>query len=50
MEELYLDAVIQVPVWQSVNYELFADCLELPVKTYIPGFGWGASYGDIIAE
>lgn len=48
LEELYLQYVIHVPVYQNVNYELFADCLQLPVKTYIPGFGWGSCYGDIV--
>ena len=46
LEELYLEKVIHVPIYQYVNYELFADELVLPVKTYIPGFGWGASFGD----
>jgi len=26
---------------------MFSDRLELPVSTYIPGFGWGTIYGDI---
>ncbi len=47
LEEMYLDYVIHVPVAQVVNYELFAEELILPVKTYIPGFGWGAAFGDI---
>ncbi|MGI6177165.1 MAG: peptide ABC transporter substrate-binding protein [Eubacterium sp.] len=48
LEEIYLEYVVQCPVYQTVNYQLFADCLELKVKTYIPGFGWGAEYGDIV--
>lgn len=48
LEELYLEKVIQVPVVQVVNYELFSDHLQLPVSTYVPGFGWGAIYGDIV--
>ena len=47
LEEMYLDYVIHVPVCQNINYELFVDQIELPVKTYIPGFGWGAIFGDI---
>ena len=47
LEELYLEYVIHVPMCQSVNYELFADQIVLPVKTYIPGFGWGGIYGDL---
>ena len=49
LEEIYLETVIHVPVFQTVNYQMFADCLKLPVETYIPGFGWGAPYGDIVA-
>jgi len=47
LEELYLETVIQVPVYQDVNYQLFSERLQLPVKTYIPGFGWGECYGSI---
>jgi len=46
LEELYLEKVIHVPIYQYINYELFADELILPVNTYIPGFGWGANFGD----
>ena len=48
LEEMYLDYVIHVPVCQNINYELFTDNIELPVKTYIPGFGWGAIFGDLV--
>ena len=47
LEEIYLEHVIQCPVVQDVSYELHAERLVLPVKTYIPGFGWGNCYGDI---
>lgn len=50
LEEIYLEEVIQCPVVQIVNYQLFSDRLELPVATYIPGFGWGTMYGDIVEE
>ena len=48
LEEIYLDKVIQIPVVQAINFELFADRLELPVDHYIPGFGWGFIFGDIV--
>ena len=48
LEEMYLDYVIHVPVCQNINYELFTDNIELPVKTYIPSFGWGAIFGDLV--
>lgn len=48
LEEIYLDEILQCPVVQSVNYEMFSERLVLPVDQYIPGFGWGAAYGDIV--
>ncbi len=50
LEEIYLEDVIHIPVLQVVNYAMFSDRLKLPVSTYIPGFGWGTMYGDIIGE
>ncbi len=47
LEEIYLEKVIQIPICQEVTYQMFSDRLELPVSTYIPGFGWGTIYGDI---
>ena len=43
-----LDKVIQIPMVQAVNYDMFSTRLSLPVTTYIPGFGWGTMYGDIV--
>lgn len=48
LEEIYLEHVVQCPVVQDVVYELHSDRLVLPVYTYIPGFGWGTCYGDIV--
>lgn len=48
LEEIYLEYVIHIPVVQDVAYQMFADHLKLPVETYIPGFGWGTIYGDIV--
>ena len=48
LEMIYLDEVINCPVVQVVNYTLFSDRLQLPVDTYVPGYGWGVMYGDIV--
>lgn len=48
LEEIYLEHVVQVPMVQDVVYELHSSRLQLPAKTYIPGFGWGEYYGDIV--
>ena len=47
LEEIYIDKVVHIPVAQEVSYQMFSDRLVLPVRTYIPGFGWGTIYGDI---
>jgi len=48
LEIIALEDVISIPVVQAVNFELFADRLELPMKQYVPGFGWGSMFGDIV--
>ena len=48
LEKIYLDKVIQIPMVQAVSYTLISDRLELPVDEYVPGFGWGILYADIV--
>ena len=48
LEEIYLEKVINIPVVQDIQYQLFSDRLQLPAQTYLPGFGWGAMFGDIV--
>ena len=48
LEKIYLDKVIQIPMVQAVSYTLISDRLELPVDEYVPGFGWGIIYADIV--
>lgn len=50
LEKIYLDCVIHVPLYQSVSYDLFAENLQLPTDKYIPSFGWGVSFGDIVEK
>ena len=33
---------------QEVGYQLISDRLDLPVDDYVPGFGWGLMYADVI--
>ncbi len=47
LETIYLDKVIQVPIFQEVSFDMFADRIELPLTVYIPGFGWGDKFADI---
>ena len=48
LEEIYLDCVIHIPLYQTVSYELFAENLQLPTDVYIPSFGWGTMFGDLV--
>ena len=48
LEMIYLEDMVNVPVVQSVNYTLFSERLQVPMQTYIPGFGWGTDFGDIV--
>ena len=32
----------------GVGYQLISDRLELPVDEFVPGFGWGLMYADIV--
>lgn len=47
LEKIALDCVLICPVVQNVNYVLISDSLDLPVETYLPGFGWGEEFGDV---
>ena len=48
LENIYLDKVIHIPMVQGVGYQLISDRLELPVDEFVPGFGWGLIYADIV--
>ena len=43
-----LEDVINIPLYQGVNFELISDRIELPMKQYVPGFGWGIWFADIV--
>ena len=43
-----LEDVIDIPIFQGVNFELISDRIELPMKQYVPGFGWGIWFADIV--
>lgn len=48
LEEIYLADVIQVPVAQYTNFDMYSDRVQLPMKQYVPGFGFGSVFGDIV--
>ncbi len=48
LELINYEDCVMIPVIQGVSYEMYAENIQLPVKQYIPGFGWGDKYGDIV--
>jgi hypothetical protein len=48
VEELYLQYVIHIPLVQDTRYEVFAEYLKPGLDIYVPGIGWGLSFGDIV--
>ncbi len=48
LELAHLEDMVNIPFMQILSYTLFSDRLELPVSTYIPGFGWGTMYADVV--
>lgn len=48
LEKIYIEDVINVPVGQSYSYTLFSDRIKLPVKDYVPGFGFGTMFSEIV--
>lgn len=47
LEQIYLDEVINIPVYQELSYVLYSERLVLPCKQYIPGFGFGVMFADV---
>lgn len=47
MEQLAIDEVFVVPVFQVVNKIIFSDRVITPVDTEVPGLEWGLAYFDL---
>lgn len=48
VEKVYLDEVINVPLYQSYYYTVYSDRIQLPFDEYVSGFGFGSIYGDVV--
>ena len=48
LEQIAYDDVLFIPIVQDVNRVCFSDRIALPVETYVPGFGWGECFGEVI--
>ncbi len=47
LEALYLRDVINVPLYDPINYTMYSEKMILPCSEYIPGFGFGSMFADI---
>lgn len=47
LEKIYLEDVINVPLYQYYDYTLISERITVPCDDYIPGFGYGTMFGDI---
>lgn len=47
MEQLYIDDVLAVPVFQAMEQAIFSDRVILPMDVYDVTFGWGTRLIDI---
>ena len=47
VERVYLEDVINVPLYQAYSYYVYSDRIALPFDDYVSGFGYGVMFGDI---
>ena len=47
IEQIYIEDVLAIPVFEVVNKCMFSDRVVTPVDTYVSGLGWGEKYFDI---
>lgn len=48
LEKIYIEDVINVPLYQAPSYYVYADRIILPFDEYVSGFGHGVMFGDVI--
>lgn len=47
LERVYLRDVVNVPVYEPVNYVMYSEKLILPCTEYVPGIGYGVMFADV---
>jgi oligopeptide transport system substrate-binding protein len=50
LEKIYIEDVINVPLFQEYVQTVYSEKLILPVSEYVPGLGFGSFYGDKIVD
>ena len=48
MEKMALDDLILIPRYEKQNKVLFSERVQLPVKDYVSGFGFGTTMMHIV--
>ena len=48
LEALYLKYMINIPLWQPIDYEMFSDRIGLALKEFDPSISYGLWFSDII--
>jgi len=47
LELLWMEYVINIPIWQGVSYILYAEHIELPMQQFVPILGYGARFARV---
>lgn len=47
IEQIYIDDVLALPVFEVVNKCMFSERVITPVESYVSGLGWGEKYFDL---
>ena len=47
LELIYLEDIVNIPVYGEYTYALYSEKLTLPLTQYVPGFGYGQNFADI---
>ena len=50
MEKILLDELVNVPIYERPNKVLYNPRIQLPVKEYVVGYGFGEKYMTITEE
>ena len=40
--------VVNVPLYENTYYTMYSERMVLPCSEYIPGFGYGTMFADIV--
>jgi len=50
LERIFLDQVMQIPLWQLVTHTLYSERVTTVFDEWVPILGWGIMYADVVPE